>query len=160
MGSNERGRDQRSCHPPVPAMHTGKCLCSPPLTIIERLKYFFAMVAPGKQDVPFDWGVDVRTGSLTVETAVSETTVSKNTLKMLWQKAGMAADFIGFAITRVFWNVRLARDPRRIQTRIPPNRVKGKIDFRCRTQNATCWRRKCLHRELLMRTGFTEARNY
>jgi hypothetical protein len=43
---------------------------------------------------PFDYGVEVHTGSLTVERARS-----KETLKMLWQRAGASTDFIGFAIT-------------------------------------------------------------
>jgi len=44
---------------------------------------------------PFDAGVDVRTGSLTVERGGS-----KDSLKILWQRGSTSTDFIGFAITR------------------------------------------------------------
>ena len=44
---------------------------------------------------PFDVGVDVRTGSLTVDRAGS-----KDSLKILWQRGSVSTDFIGFAITR------------------------------------------------------------
>ena len=44
---------------------------------------------------PFDYGVEVRTGSLTVERAGS-----KDSLKILWQRGGTSTDLIGFAITR------------------------------------------------------------
>ena len=44
---------------------------------------------------PFDAGVDVRTGSLTVERAGR-----KDNLKILWQRGSTSTDFIGFAITR------------------------------------------------------------
>jgi hypothetical protein len=44
---------------------------------------------------PFDAGVDVRTGSLTVERAGRQ-----DSLKILWQRGSTSTDFIGFAITR------------------------------------------------------------
>ena len=48
-----------------------------------------------KLEPPFGYGVEVRTGSLTVQRAGL-----KDTLKILWQTAGTSTDFIGFAITR------------------------------------------------------------
>ena len=49
---------------------------------------------------PFAAGVEVHTGALTVERVGS-----KETLKMIWQRAGTATDFVGFTITRGYTTV-------------------------------------------------------
>ena len=49
---------------------------------------------------PFAAGVEVHTGSLNVDRAGS-----KETLKMIWQRASTSTDFVGFTITRGYTTV-------------------------------------------------------
>jgi hypothetical protein len=80
---------------PDPGRRDGKVSLSATFNFDRTLEVVLIDNRTNELHPPFEAGVEVRTGSLTMDR-----TGSKDNLKILWQRGSTSTDFIGFAITR------------------------------------------------------------
>jgi hypothetical protein len=97
--AQERGPISMQCQgkavSPLPDSGRGEVSLSATFNFDRTLEVVLIDNRTSQLQPPFEAGVEVRTGSLTVER-----TGSKESLKILWQRGSTSTDFIGFAITR------------------------------------------------------------
>jgi hypothetical protein len=95
--AQERGPISIQCHGKAvsPVSGAGEVSLSASFNFGQSLEVVLVDNRTSLLQPPFDAGVDVRTGSLTLERAGL-----KDSLKILWQRGSSSTDFIGFAITR------------------------------------------------------------